>query len=176
MGWASLKRHVRFAVYVGDGPGVDGRVRFGELNGASQITKLGKGKNIGAKIKSETFPVFDSVEVAQVALGRDHTALLTQAGEVYTWGRNKSGELGLGETHAFKAVKSPTKVPLKADQYTDTPPFVISVAVGKETTAAIAFPPLPSHLRGPPGPTSVAATTRADNRDIPTPTSCCQVM
>lgn len=165
--------------------GADVPLRIGTLYGDGQITKLGTGENSGSKIKVETFPVFQNAAIAQVALGSRHNAVLTQGGEVYTWGKNSGGQLGQGGTSLLKSVKVPSKVVFKPDEFTGTTPFVTDVAVGKDTTACIAFPPLPSHLRSPPGPGgkeakgSAAKGSAASVQPDTVPsgsTSCCLVM
>ena len=43
------------------------------------------------------------VAVAAVCCGGQHAAVLTAAGEVYTWGRGGFGRLGHGDAHSLKA-------------------------------------------------------------------------
>jgi alpha-tubulin suppressor-like RCC1 family protein len=44
---------------------------------------------------------------AQVAAGENHSAALAADGRVFTWGRGKYGQLGLGD---FSSQQSPTPV------------------------------------------------------------------
>ncbi|XP_037538558.1 probable E3 ubiquitin-protein ligase HERC4 [Nematolebias whitei] len=43
-----------------------------------------------------TLEVFTNIPVAQVSCGSQHTVALTKDGQVYTWGRDSRGQLGLG--------------------------------------------------------------------------------
>ncbi|PFH35367.1 HECT-domain (ubiquitin-transferase) domain-containing protein [Besnoitia besnoiti] len=56
-------------------------------------------------------PSLYAVPVRQVAAGAQHVVALTISGEVFTWGRNKDGRLGLGAAFAAaRVVPTPTKV------------------------------------------------------------------
>ena len=44
---------------------------------------------------------FNNIEISQIAAGNEHTAVLTKAGEVYTFGFNGSGQLGHGNTKSY---------------------------------------------------------------------------
>lgn len=48
-------------------------------------------------------------EVKQISAGYNHSCAITEDGELYVWGRNSSGQLGLGKK-APKVVPKPTKV------------------------------------------------------------------
>ncbi|KAL8159156.1 hypothetical protein V2J09_000693 [Rumex salicifolius] len=48
-------------------------------------------------------------EIKQIAAGYNHSCAITEDGELYVWGRNSSGQLGLGKK-APKVVPRPTKV------------------------------------------------------------------
>ena len=55
----------------------------------------------------------------QVTAGANHTAVLTKAGQVYTWGHGGNGRLGIGDTERNgvpEAQRSffPVPVPLKS--------------------------------------------------------------
>ncbi|KAJ0247597.1 hypothetical protein HA466_0160360 [Hirschfeldia incana] len=47
----------------------------------------------------EIVPGFDGVEVLQIAAGAEHSAAVTESGEVHTWGWGEHGQLGLGDTN-----------------------------------------------------------------------------
>lgn len=124
--------------------------------GAADLDKLGLGRGVGPRIMPDTLPpFFADTGVAEVALGRNHAAVLTHAGEMYVWGDNESGQCGLGR--AAGKVRTPTKVPLAPDE-TETPPFAVHVSVSDWGTCAVAFPPVPSWLCGNAGPGSAADT------------------
>lgn len=48
-------------------------------------------------------------EIAKVSAGYSHSSAITVDGDLYMWGKNSSGQLGLGK-RASKVVSSPTKV------------------------------------------------------------------
>lgn len=118
--------------------------------GPSDIDKLGLSRGVGARIVPDPLPPWlADTGVANVALGRTHTAVLTHAGEVYAWGNNENGQCGLG--HAGGKVRSPTKIQMAHDQ-TGTLPLAVSVSVSDWGTCAVAFPPVPFWLSGNAGP------------------------
>ncbi len=122
--------------------------------GASDLDKLGLARGVGPRITPDVLPpFFADTGVAEVALGRNHTAVLTHAGEIYVWGDNESGQCGLGR--AGGKVRTPTKVPLANDE-TETPPFAVHVSVSDWGTCAVTLPPVPSWLSGNAGPESAA--------------------
>ncbi|VVB00111.1 unnamed protein product [Arabis nemorensis] len=47
----------------------------------------------------EKVPDFDGVRVLQIAAGAEHSAAVTESGEVKTWGWGEHGQLGLGNTN-----------------------------------------------------------------------------
>ena len=69
-----------------------------------------------------------SLGVVQVACGDHHTAALTLDGKVYTFGRNKYGQLGLGH---FRNAESPQPV-------MDLREPVAQIACGANHTVAVA--------------------------------------
>ncbi|BEI80828.1 hypothetical protein CcaverHIS002_0113570 [Cutaneotrichosporon cavernicola] len=122
--------------------------------GASDLDKLGLARGVGPRITSDHLPPFlADTGVAEVALGRNHTVVLTHAGEMYIWGDNENGQCGLGRGGG--KVRTPTKVPLAPDE-TETVPFVVHVSVSDWGTCAVTFPPVPSWLCGNAGPESAA--------------------
>ena len=58
--------------------------------------KLGHGENHEPQLFPSKIDFFDSIDVASVSCGTDHTAAVTEAGEVYTWGNGKNFRLGHG--------------------------------------------------------------------------------
>ena len=52
-------------------------------------------------------PALKDLRIAQIACGSEHTFILTQKGEVYSWGLNIKGQLGLG---MYENVSYPTLV------------------------------------------------------------------
>ncbi|KAI4884475.1 hypothetical protein NFI96_014103 [Prochilodus magdalenae] len=47
--------------------------------------------------KARAFSSLTNRLIAQVACGNDHSVVLTQDGQLFTWGQNSSGQLGLGK-------------------------------------------------------------------------------
>ncbi|GAB2218566.1 hypothetical protein Droror1_Dr00001793 [Drosera rotundifolia] len=69
-------------------------------------------------------------EISQISAGYTHSCAITVDGELYVWGKNSSGQLGLGKS-APKVVARPTKV----DCLTGT--IVKMVSLGSEHSVAI---------------------------------------
>ncbi|RKH36926.1 RCC1 domain-containing protein, partial [Corallococcus llansteffanensis] len=67
-------------------------------------------------------------DVIQVAAGSEHSVALRADGTVWTWGRNSSGNLGLGTTDSDPHAR-PTQVPGLTD--------VVDIAAGKDHTLAL---------------------------------------
>ena len=70
---------------------------------------------------------FGGERVVMVAAAREHTAAVTQAGRLYTWGENSAGQLGHGH---YARVVGPTAV--------DADLSVVTVACGFDHTLAVA--------------------------------------
>ena len=66
-------------------------------------------------------------KIVAVAAGRDHTAAITDSGELWTWGYNSIGQLGIGGTTNRHA---PVKVSVNGQK-------IVAVAAGRDHTAAI---------------------------------------
>jgi alpha-tubulin suppressor-like RCC1 family protein len=73
-------------------------------------TQLGQGDapdmNRSAPVRVGTF-----TNVARVGCGQGHTVALLESGELYSWGRNSSGEAGLGEGLPDR-IRVPTLIPI----------------------------------------------------------------
>lgn len=46
--------------------------------------------------------IFPKISIELVCCGSEHTVILTSSGKVYGWGRNESGQLGLGDDNCYK--------------------------------------------------------------------------
>ncbi|XP_028981614.2 probable E3 ubiquitin-protein ligase HERC1 isoform X4 [Esox lucius] len=57
--------------------------------------------------RPQVVPALSGVFIEDVAVGAEHTLVLSSTGEVYTWGTNSEGQLGLGHTNH---VREPTLV------------------------------------------------------------------
>lgn len=53
-------------------------------------------------------------EIVQISAGNHHSCAVTAYGELFVWGKNSSGQLGLGKS-AGKVVSTPRKVDYLAD-------------------------------------------------------------
>ncbi|XP_033842077.1 probable E3 ubiquitin-protein ligase HERC1 isoform X2 [Periophthalmus magnuspinnatus] len=57
--------------------------------------------------RPQQVPALSGVQVTDIAVGAEHSLVLSSTGEVYTWGSNSEGQLGLGHTNH---VREPTLV------------------------------------------------------------------
>uniref|UniRef100_A0A1A7WGI3 HECT-type E3 ubiquitin transferase n=1 Tax=Iconisemion striatum TaxID=60296 RepID=A0A1A7WGI3_9TELE len=55
--------------------------------------------------RPQQVPVLSGIHIQDVAVGAEHTLVLSSSGDVYTWGSNSEGQLGLGHTNH---VREPT--------------------------------------------------------------------
>ncbi|CAM9667167.1 unnamed protein product, partial [Sphacelaria rigidula] len=79
-----------------------GRDRFGQAR-----CRLGHGSGSSGRLVPKRVELLRKVRVVGTATGTEHTAAVTSAGEVYTWGRNNHGQLGfdgLSQTNVPRAV------------------------------------------------------------------------
>ena len=75
--------------------------------------------------------------IVMVATGSFHTVALSEAGRVYTWGYNGSGQLGLGEVEQQLAPRQVESKWLSFLKQGDPAERVVFVAAGGESTAAV---------------------------------------
>ncbi|XP_065336895.1 RCC1 and BTB domain-containing protein 1-like [Cloeon dipterum] len=66
--------------------------------GGNGYGQLGLGTTGYTQVPTKILGCLEQKKVVQVACGGDHTLALTSEGEVYAFGRNANGELGLGTT------------------------------------------------------------------------------
>jgi len=59
------------------------------------VGQLGTGNSGFANSEDSPVSVAGLVDIVQVAAGAGHTCALNRAGNVYCWGDNRSGQLGL---------------------------------------------------------------------------------
>ncbi|KAG0431279.1 hypothetical protein HPB47_021932 [Ixodes persulcatus] len=90
--------------------------------------------------------------IAQIACGSNHAAIVTKEGQVYTWGRNTEGQLGLGHrkdqstlahleflipSDGVSIVPSPSHYPQKSPQLVASLGKVVQVCCGRDFTVAL---------------------------------------
>eukprot|EP01026_Neomeris_dumetosa_P076364 TRINITY_DN8188_c0_g1_i10.p2 TRINITY_DN8188_c0_g1~~TRINITY_DN8188_c0_g1_i10.p2 ORF type:complete len:238 (+),score=32.05 TRINITY_DN8188_c0_g1_i10:40-753(+) len=63
--------------------------------GWGDFGRLGHGSNEDSLVP-RPLPFFTGIPIAQVCCGDSHTVIVTESGELYTFGRNQNGQLGLG--------------------------------------------------------------------------------
>ncbi|RKH27247.1 chromosome condensation regulator RCC1 [Corallococcus praedator] len=92
-------------------------------NGAGQL-----GDDTTKTASDVPVKVVDLTDVIQVAAGSEHSVALRADGTVWTWGRNSSGNLGLGTTDSGPHAR-PAQVPGLTD--------VVEISAGKDHTLAL---------------------------------------
>uniref|UniRef100_A0A0E0R9J0 RCC1-like domain-containing protein n=1 Tax=Oryza rufipogon TaxID=4529 RepID=A0A0E0R9J0_ORYRU len=102
-----------------------GRVFAAGLNDFGQ---LGIGSSVTHSLEPIEVSGFDE-KVVEVSAGNHHSCAVTADGKLFAWGRNSSGQLGLGK-RAGKVVSTPRKVDCLADAR------VKMVALGSEHSIA----------------------------------------
>lgn len=80
--------------------------------GVGREYALGHGNRDSLKTPTKV-KAFEGVKITQIAAGRNFVIALDEAGNVYSWGSNDYGQLGLGQNERFKAV--PEKLRLLQD-------------------------------------------------------------
>ena len=71
----------------------------------------------------------NGIQIVRIALGYYHVAVVSNEGEVFTWGRGQSGQLGSGH---IIAEDSPAKVSTNLEGY-----FIIDASCGETHSAAL---------------------------------------
>ncbi|XP_050402259.2 probable E3 ubiquitin-protein ligase HERC1 [Patella vulgata] len=82
--------------------------------------------------------------IEDIAVGAEHTLALTSTGEVWAWGSNSDGQLGI--RHLNSPVKEPVKVPNLEGIH------ISQISAGKTHSAAWTAPPPPRRTPGSPRP------------------------
>ncbi|KAG2436519.1 hypothetical protein HXX76_006817 [Chlamydomonas incerta] len=76
--------------------------------GCNRLNQCGLGQGAPATAwRPEPVPALLGLPVCQLAAGREHSLALTQQSQVFSWGGNASGQLGLGDRHSRA---SPTRL------------------------------------------------------------------
>ncbi|KAL6107277.1 uncharacterized protein ACO6RY_10950 [Pungitius sinensis] len=102
--------------------------------GDSEVTLLSKGGRVLCVDTTHTYiprplEALCNIPVSQVACGSQHSVALTKGGQVYTWGQNSRGQLGLGSS------KTCTDSPRRLGGLSALP--LVQVAAGGEQSFAL---------------------------------------
>lgn len=78
--------------------------------GSNSVGQLGCGDSDGSSssiIEPKLVSALGTKKIVQIAVGDKHNIVLTNEGELFAWGLNNRGQLGIGHT---KNVSKPTKI------------------------------------------------------------------
>jgi alpha-tubulin suppressor-like RCC1 family protein len=64
--------------------------------GSNKTGQLGIGKNIKSAVEPQIVEALSNYTIVKVACSKSSTFALTETGELFAWGSNKEGVLGLG--------------------------------------------------------------------------------
>lgn len=92
----------------------------------------------------QVVPALSSYFIDDISVGVDHTLALTSSGDIWSWGNNADGQLGLG--HTSSPIREPQLVPgLEGKD-------IRQISAGKSHSAAWTCQPPPQQLPGIPAP------------------------
>ncbi|KAJ7398001.1 hypothetical protein BTVI_128929 [Pitangus sulphuratus] len=89
--------------------------------------------------RPQQVPVLSGIFIEDIAVGAEHTLALSSTGDVYAWGSNSEGQLGLGHTNH---VREPTLVTVLQGKN------VRQISAGRCHSAAWTAPPVPPRAPG----------------------------
>uniref|UniRef100_A0A3Q3XB61 HECT-type E3 ubiquitin transferase n=1 Tax=Mola mola TaxID=94237 RepID=A0A3Q3XB61_MOLML len=89
--------------------------------------------------RPQQVPALSGVNIQDVAVGAEHTLVLSSTGDVYTWGSNSEGQLGLGHTNH---VREPTVVTMLQGKH------IHQISAGRCHSAAWTAPSVPPRAPG----------------------------
>ncbi|AWP01059.1 putative E3 ubiquitin-protein ligase HERC1 [Scophthalmus maximus] len=89
--------------------------------------------------RPQQVPALTGIHIQDVAVGAEHTLVLSSTGDVYTWGSNSEGQLGLGHTNH---VREPTLVTALQDK------TIHQISAGRCHSAAWTAPSAPPRAPG----------------------------
>ena len=117
--------------------------------GSNEMGQLGLGKKLSKKKMVATPTLVALPLCVQLQCGNVHSAAVTDTGDVYVWGMNDVGQLGLGEVSAIKRI--PIQIP-SLEQY-----YCKQIALGAQHTG-IVFGRRPSDVN--------VDTTRNESKEL----------
>ncbi|KAI3377882.1 hypothetical protein L3Q82_008463 [Scortum barcoo] len=89
--------------------------------------------------RPQQVPALSGIHIQDVAVGAEHTLVLSSTGDVYTWGSNSEGQLGLGHTNH---VREPTVVTVLQGKN------IHQISAGRCHSAAWTAPSVPPRAPG----------------------------
>uniref|UniRef100_A0A7M4EPI1 HECT-type E3 ubiquitin transferase n=1 Tax=Crocodylus porosus TaxID=8502 RepID=A0A7M4EPI1_CROPO len=89
--------------------------------------------------RPQQVPVLSGIFIEDIAVGAEHTLALSSAGDVYAWGSNSEGQLGLGHTNH---VREPTLITVLQGKN------IRQISAGRCHSAAWTAPPVPPRAPG----------------------------
>lgn len=95
-------------------------------------------------MRPQQVPALTSHFIEEIAVGVDHTLALTSSGDIWAWGNNSDGQLGLGHTNS--PVREPQMVPGLMGK------DIRQISAGKSHSAAWTCPAPPRRFPGIPAP------------------------
>lgn len=101
--------------------------------GDNTFGQLGIGGATSASVPTSVQPTYQSASAPSIVAGQFHSVLVTTAGDVYTFGRNDFGQLGIGTT-------VPQNVPTKANLPWDTSTYSPRMLAASNGTLILVFP------------------------------------
>ncbi|XP_077870271.1 putative E3 ubiquitin-protein ligase HERC1 [Saccoglossus kowalevskii] len=117
----------------------DGRVfTFGQ----DRLTGIPEGRGRPTN-KPQQVPGLSGYYVDDITVGSEHTLALTSSGDVFAWGSNGDGQLGLGHTNS---VREPTMISALQGKN------IRQISAGRTHSSAWTAPPPPKRQPGTPAP------------------------
>ncbi|XP_069046831.1 probable E3 ubiquitin-protein ligase HERC1 isoform X3 [Lepisosteus oculatus] len=89
--------------------------------------------------RPQQVPVLSGLFIEDIAVGAEHTLVLTSTGDVYAWGSNSEGQLGLGHTNHVREPSLVTALQGKR---------IHQISAGRCHSAAWTAPPVPPRAPG----------------------------
>ncbi|KAM3626014.1 uncharacterized protein V6R79_021387 [Siganus canaliculatus] len=89
--------------------------------------------------RPQQVPALSGIHIQDVAVGAEHTLVLSSTGDIYAWGSNSEGQLGLGHTNH---VREPTVVTMLQGKQ------IHQISAGRCHSAAWTAPPVPPRAPG----------------------------